>query len=251
MSITITPIPGLPHIRPKDDLGALLLEAIGRVPLALEAGDILVVCQKVVSKAEGRIVDLKAVKPSPFARSIAAQMTSKDPRAVEVILRQTKRVVKMDRGHLIVETGAGWICANAGVDESNNAGPDTVILLPEDPDASAERIRCHIRTASGIDVPVVISDTFGRPWREGLLDVALGVAGMDPFLDERGELDLNGRELRHTVMAAADALAAAAGLVMRKGAAIAAAHVRGYRPVPAEGAGGRRLLRSRELDLFR
>jgi coenzyme F420-0:L-glutamate ligase/coenzyme F420-1:gamma-L-glutamate ligase len=250
MSITITPIPGVPLIKPNDNLPALLLEAIRRLPLALEAGDILVVCQKVVSKAEGRIVDLKNVEASDFAKTIAAKTTDKDPRAVEVILRQADRIVRMDRGHLIVETGPGWVCANAGVDESNNMGPDTVILLPVDPDASAERIRKHVREGTGVDVPVIISDTFGRAWREGLLDVALGVAGMDPFLDERGQHDLNGRELHHTVMAAADALAAAAGLVMRKDAAIAAAHVRGYQPTPGD-SGGRRLVRSREFDLFR
>lgn len=250
MSITVTPITGVPRISPGDDLATLLLDAIRQLPLSLAAGDILVVCQKVVSKAEGRIVDLNGIEPSAFAQTIAATTADKDPRAIEVILRQASRIVKMDRGHLIVETGPGWVCANAGVDESNSMGPDTVILLPLDPDASAERIRRHLRGGVGIDVPVIISDTFGRPWREGLLDVALGVAGMDPFLDERGQRDLNGRELHHTVMAAADALAAVAGLVMRKGAAIAAAHVRGYEPAPGEG-NGKRLLRSREFDLFR
>jgi coenzyme F420-0:L-glutamate ligase/coenzyme F420-1:gamma-L-glutamate ligase len=240
----------LPLIQPGDDLAALLLSAIRSTSIDLVAGDIVVVCQKVVSKAEGRIADLNGIEPSDLARKIAARTTDKDPRAVEVILRETGRIIKMDRGHLIVETGPGWVCANAGVDESNNMGPDTVILLPLDPDASAQGIRRHIREAAGVDVAVIVSDTFGRPFREGLLDVALGVAGMDPFLDERGQTDLNGRELHHTVMAAADALAAAAGLVMRKGAAIAAAHVRGYEIIPAEG-DGKRLIRSRELDLFR
>jgi coenzyme F420-0:L-glutamate ligase/coenzyme F420-1:gamma-L-glutamate ligase len=156
----------------------------------------------------------------------------------------------MERGHLIVETGPGWVCANAGVDESNNSGADTVILLPLDPDASAQAIRTRIRDALAVDVAVIVSDTFGRPFREGLLDVALGVAGMDPFLDERGQQDLNGRELHHTVLAAADALAGAAGLVMRKGAAVAGACIRGFEVTPGEG-DGRRLLRARELDLFR
>lgn len=250
MSITITAIPGLPHIKPGDDLPALLVSAIHATPIRLDAGDILVVCQKVVSKAEGRIADLTGIEPSDLAKKIAAATTDKDPRAVEVILRETGRIVKMDRGHLIVETGPGWVCANAGVDESNSLGPNTVILLPLDPDASAERIRGHLRQSTGVDVPVIVSDTFGRPWREGLLDVALGLAGMDPFLDERGQTDLNGRELHHTVMAAADALAAVAGLAMRKGAGVAAVHVRGYEFTPGDG-NGKRLIRSREFDLFR
>jgi coenzyme F420-0:L-glutamate ligase/coenzyme F420-1:gamma-L-glutamate ligase len=250
VSITITPIPGLPRIKPGDDLPALLLRAMEATPVTLAAGDVVVVCQKVVSKAEGRVAQLDGIEPSALAKTIAASTTDKDPRAVEVILRETGRIIKMERGHLIVETGPGWVCANAGVDESNNMGPNTVILLPLDPDSSAQRIRHHFREATGVDVAVIVSDTFGRPWREGLLDVALGVAGMDPFLDERGKTDLNGRELHHTVMAAADALAAAAGLVMRKGAAIAAAHVHGYEITPGEG-DGKRLIRSREFDLFR
>lgn len=250
MSLTITPIEGLPLVKPGDDLPSLILEAVHQVPQGLATGDILVICQKVVSKAEGRIADLNQVEPSEFAKAIAATTTGKDPRAIEVILGETNRIVKMERGHLIVETGPGWVCANAGVDESNNSGADTVILLPLDPDASAQAIHRRIREELALDVPVIISDTFGRPFREGLLDVALGVAGMDPFLDERGRQDLNGRELLHTVIAAADALAAAAGLLMRKGGGIAAVCIRGFEFTPGEG-GGRRLLRARELDLFR
>lgn len=250
MSITITGIDGLPRVKPGDALPALLVAAARQAPLELQNGDVLVVCQKVVSKAEGRIADLTKVQASEFAKAIAATTTGKDPRAIEVILRETNRIVKMERGHLIVETGPGWVCANAGVDESNNLGPDTVVLLPLDPDASAEAIRRHVKEVAGAEVAVIVSDTFGRPWREGLLDVALGVAGMDPFLDERGRHDLNGRELHHTVLAAADALAAAAGMVMRKGAGVAAACIRGYEFTPGPGS-GRRLVRARELDLFR
>jgi coenzyme F420-0:L-glutamate ligase/coenzyme F420-1:gamma-L-glutamate ligase len=250
MTLTVKPIEGLPLIKPGDDLPALIVDTIQRARLDLVNGDILVICQKVVSKAEGRIVNLTEVEPSEFAKAIAATTSDKDPRAVEVILRETNRIVKMDRGHLIVETGPGWVCANAGVDESNNLGPDTVILLPRDPDASAAAIRRRVEEALAVNVAVIVSDTFGRPFREGLLDVALGVAGMDPFLDERGRHDLNGRELHHTILAAADAIAGAAGLVMRKGAGIAGACVRGFEFTPADG-DGRRLVRSREFDLFR
>ncbi len=250
MPLTITPISGIPAVQPGDDLAALLLAALERAAFTLTYGDILVLCQKIVSKAEGRVVRLSTVTASPFAERLAAQTTDKDPRIVEVILRQTTRIVKMDRGHLIVETGPGWVCANAGVDESNSLGPDTVILLPEDADASARLLRGAIRERSGIDVAVLVTDTFGRPWREGLVDFALGLAGMDAFLDLRGQHDLTGRELHHTVMAQADALAAAAGLVMRKGDGIPAALIRGYDFSPAEGH-AKALIRAREFDLFR
>lgn len=241
---------GVPRITPGSDLAALLLAAIGAGGEPLANGDILVVCQKVVSKAEGRIVRYTDVKPSPLAVTIAAQGEGKDPRIVEVVLRETKRIVKMDRGHLIVEAGPGWVCANAGVDESNGLSPDSVILLPEDPDASARRLRDGLRQATGTSVAVLITDTFGRAWREGLLDVALGAAGIEPLLDLRGQQDLNGRDLHHTVVAQADALAAAAGLLMRKGDGIPAVIVRGYRFSPSD-AGAAPLVRAKENDLFR
>lgn len=250
MSIVINPVPGIPVVRPGDDLATLLLAALERAQLAPLDGDILVVCQKVVSKAEGRIARITDVTPSPFAEQIAAQTTDKDPRIVEIILRETTRIVKMNRGHLIVETGPGWVCANAGVDESNSLDNDTVILLPADPDASAQRLRAAILAQTGAAVAVLITDTWGRPWRDGLVDFAIGVAGMEAMLDLRGETDMTGRELHHTVMAQADALAAAAGLAMRKGAGIPAVHVRGYQFTPAAGSGAP-LIRPRELDLFR
>jgi coenzyme F420-0:L-glutamate ligase/coenzyme F420-1:gamma-L-glutamate ligase len=250
MSITFTAIRGVPGVQPGDDLAALLLSALAHASLQLTTGDILVVCQKVVSKAEGRVARLSQVIASPFAQQIAAQTTDKDPRIVEVILRETHRIIKMDRGHLIVETGPGWVCANAGVDESNSLGDDVVILLPKDPDASARRLRTNIQERTSAEVAVLITDTFGRPWREGLVDFALGLAGMEPCLDLRGERDLSGRELHHTVMAQADALAAAAGLVMRKGDGIPAVLVRGYAFTPAEGE-AKSLIRAREFDLFR
>ncbi len=250
MSITLTPIIRMPNVQPGEDLAALLLSALQHSALHVVTGDVVVVCQKVVSKAEGRVVHLDEITASPFARPLAAQTTDKDPRVIEVILRETSRIVKMDRGHLIVETGPGWVCANAGVDESNSLGPDIVVLLPEDPDASARRLRAAFHKHTGAEVAVLITDTFGRPWREGLVDFTLGLAGMDGLLDLRGQHDLTGRELHHTVMAQADALAAAAGLVMRKGDGIPAVLGRGYEFTPADGS-AKSLLRSREFDLFR
>ncbi|MFI5364467.1 MAG: coenzyme F420-0:L-glutamate ligase [Candidatus Binatia bacterium] len=250
MTISITPITGIPSVQPGDDLAALLSSAFDRNALRLTTDDVVVVCQKVVSKAEGRIARLSEVTASPFARQLAAQTAGKDPRIIEVILRETNRIVRMDRGHLIVETGPGWVCANAGVDESNSLGPDIVILLPTDPDASAARLRAALRERTGATVAVLITDTFGRPWREGLVDFALGLAGMEAQLDLRGQHDLSGRELHHTVMAQADALAAAAGLAMRKGDGIPAVLVRGYQFASVDG-NAKSLIRAREFDLFR
>jgi coenzyme F420-0:L-glutamate ligase/coenzyme F420-1:gamma-L-glutamate ligase len=250
MSVTITPITGIPPINPGDDLTGLLLTALEQMPLPLADDDIVVVCQKVVSKAEGRVARLAEVVPSAFARHLAAQTTDKDPRIVEVILRETRRIVRMDRGHLVVETGPGWVCANAGIDESNSLAPDTVILLPADPDASARALRDTVRARAGVTVAVLITDTWGRAWRDGLVDFAIGIAGMEAMLDLRGQTDMTGRELHHTVMAQADALAAAAGLVMKKGDGIPAVLVRGYPFVRGEG-NATKLIRAKELDLFR
>jgi coenzyme F420-0:L-glutamate ligase/coenzyme F420-1:gamma-L-glutamate ligase len=247
---SVHPVSGVPMIRPGDDLGTALADAIAKARLGPLDGDILVVCQKIVSKAEGRVVDLKTVTASPFAKQLAAMTTDKDPRVIEVILGETNRIVKMDRGHLIVETGPGYVCANAGVDESNSLDDDTVILLPRDADASARGLVEALRARAQREVAVIVTDTFGRPWRDGLVDFALGVAGMEPLLDLRGERDLTGRELHHTVNAQADALAAAAGLVMRKGAGIPAAIIRGYEYQRGDG-GGAKLIRPREFDLFR
>jgi coenzyme F420-0:L-glutamate ligase/coenzyme F420-1:gamma-L-glutamate ligase len=247
--VTILPIPGLPSIRPGDDLPQLLSRAIGEAGVTLAAGDVVAVCQKVVSKAEGAVVDLSEVVPSPFAERIA-ERTGKDPRIVEVVLRQSTRIVRMDRGHLICETGPGWVCANAGVDASNSCGPDTVVLLPRDADLSADVLRAALMRAHGVPVGVIVTDTFGRPWREGLTEVALGVAGIEPFLDFRGRRDLDGRELLHTTLAIADDIACAAGLVMLKDSGVAAAVVRGA-PVVVGPGGGRRFVRPPEFDLFR
>lgn len=247
--IAVLPIPDLPMIRPGDDLGVLLGDAIEKARVGMKPGDLVAVCQKVVSKAEGRVVELARIVPSPFAIRLGVE-TGKDPRLVEVILRETTRIVRTAGGHLICETGPGWVCANAGVDESNAVAPGMVTLLPEDADASAERLRAALAAASGVTVGVVVSDTFGRPWRDGQVDVALGVAGVGALLDWRGRSDLSGRDLQHTVLAVGDQLAAAAGLLMEKDSGIAAVLVRGF-DWRATGGRGRDLIRPRASDLFR
>jgi coenzyme F420-0:L-glutamate ligase/coenzyme F420-1:gamma-L-glutamate ligase len=250
--IAVLPIPGLPMVQPGDDLGTLLGDAIEAAKVGVKPGDVVAVCQKVVSKAEGAIVNLDDVVASPFAQHLAAQTEGgKDPRSFEVVLREAKRIVRMDRGHVIVETRHGWVCANAGVDESNALGPGILTLLPADADASAERLRAALAKRFGVELAVVVTDTFGRPWREGLVEVALGCAGMDPLLDLRGREDLGGRTLHHTVVALADEVAAASGLVMEKDSAVAAALVRGVRYTPGSAGAAARLVRRPEFDLFR
>ena len=248
--ISLIPIPGIPQVQPGDDLTTLLLEAIDRANVGIENGDVIVICQKVVSKAEGAVIDLKTVEPSPFSQQIAT-VWEKDPRMMEVVLRESSRIVRMKNGVVITETKHGWVCANSGVDASNSYGDDIVIVLPKDPDASARQIRKTIHARRNATVAIIITDTFGRPWRDGLVEFALGVAGLDPLLDLRGQSDLQGRELHHTIVAVADELAAAAGLLMEKGAAIPAVLVRGYRFVPTEEADSKPLIRPAEADLFR
>jgi len=248
-SITLTAIEGVPIVRAGDDLAALIAKGLDKTGLTLKSGDIVIVCQKVVSKAEGRMVELKSIEPSAFAKQYAARW-EKDPRAVELVLRQTNRIVRNDHGVLIVETGAGFVCANAGVDESNTLGDDLALLLPEDADASARRIRDGLKRLCGADAAVVVTDTFGRPWRDGLTDICIGVAGINPMLDLRGTNDLGGRELHHTVVALADQLSAAGGLLMEKASGVPAVHLRGYKFQPFEGS-ARILIRPAEADLFR
>src|SRR6202140_2814751 len=233
-TISLTAVEGIPMVKAGDDLAALITKGLADTGFKLEAGDILVVCQKVVSKSEGRVVNFKDFEPSEFAKAYAKRW-EKDPRAIEIVLRQTSRIVRNDRGVLIVETGPGWVCANAGIDESNSLEDDRAILLPEDPDASAARLRNDLKRRTGAEIAVIITDTFGRPWRDGLTEVCLGIAGMDPMLDLRGTTDLGGRELHHTVIAIADELAAAAGLLMPKAGATPAVLIRGYQYKAAEG----------------
>jgi coenzyme F420-0:L-glutamate ligase/coenzyme F420-1:gamma-L-glutamate ligase len=248
-SLSLTAIEGIPMIKRGDDLAAVIVDALTTMGLQLHDGDILTVCQKIVSKAEGRLVSLKDIEPSPLATQFAARW-DKDPREVELVLRQTSRIVRMDNAVLIVETGPGWVCANAGIDQSNSLGDDLAILLPEDADASAVRIRSDLKRLSGADVGVLITDTFGRPWRDGLTEVCIGIAGMEPLMDMRGTTDLGGRELHHTVIAVADELAAAAGLLMPKAGAVPAVLIRGYQFKPAE-ASAKALIRPAASDLFR
>jgi coenzyme F420-0:L-glutamate ligase / coenzyme F420-1:gamma-L-glutamate ligase len=245
--VELIPLPGMPQVAPGDDLGKLILEAARAAGVVLADG-VLVVAQKIVSKAEGRLVRLADVTPSDEARRIAAA-DGKDPRHIEVVLRETAKVVR--RGHrvLICETRHGFVCANAGVDLSNAPGADVAVLLPVDPDASARRLREALLAGGAGPLAVIISDTFGRPWREGLVDVALGCAGIAPLEDRRGTNDWVGRPLEVTTLATADQIAAAAGLMMTKDAGLPVVFVRGVPPV---GDGSvKALLRDPKTDLFR
>ena len=242
--IELIAVEGLPEIRVGDDLGDLIN---ARAPLA--AGDVLVVAQKVVSKSEGRLVDLDTVTAGPEAVEIAARLiAAPDPRAVQVVLDESVRIVRSERV-LITETRHGFICANGGVDHSNVGGRNILSLLPEDPDASAGRLRRRLQELTGVAVGVIVSDTFGRPWRIGIVNVALGLAGLPATIDLRGTVDDAGQSLQATVLAIADDIAAAAGIVMGKTSRVPAVIVRGLQ---LEGAGaGRDLIRPVAEDLFR
>jgi len=230
------------------DLGGSIAAAVGESAIAIDDGDVFVVAQKFVSKAEGAVVPLADVAPSPLARDWAARY-GKDPAVVEVVLRESSRIVRMDRGIIIAETRHGFICANAGVDASN-APLGFVTLLPRDPDASASCLRRTLAARLGRDVGVIITDTFGRPWREGAVDVAIGVAGLRPLLDYRGSADQFGRKLQTTVIAVADEIAGAAELVMRKAARTPVTVVRGVRDWIGDGTAAM-LVRPASTDLFR
>ena len=247
--VRILSVPGIPIIVPGDDLAGLIQQAAENVSLAVQDGDIVVVTQKIVSKAEGCLVSLADVTPSALAEQFARQW-DKDPRQVEVVLQGSRRIVKMDRGVIIAETHHGFICANAGVDRSNMEGDDVVAVLPPDPDASARAIRDRLREQMGVDVAVIISDTFGRPWREGLVNVAIGLAGMQANVDYTGQYDAQGYELKVTALSVADELAAAAELVMNKLDNVPVAVIRGY-DYPRGDGDLSQLIRDPERDLFR
>ncbi len=237
-------VEGLPEVKPGDDLGVLISSRS-----ELKTGDILVVAQKVVSKSEGRLISLRTVKASEDAVRIASDLIAgPDPRMVQVVLDESVRVLRSHRV-LITETRHGFVCANSGVDHSNIPGDDVLTLLPEDPDASADRLRSSLRELAGVEVGVIVSDTFGRPWRLGIVNVALGIAGLPALVDLRGSVDDAGKPLHATVLAAADDIAAAAGLVMGKTARTPAVIVRGLQ---MQGRGrGRDLVRPAAEDLFR
>jgi len=244
--IELIPVERFPEVRPGDDLDGLIA---GAIEDTLRFGDVLVVTHKIMSKAEGRLVDLRTVEPSALAKGYAARW-GKDPRQIEVVFRESRRVVRMDRGVVISETHHGFVCANAGVDASNVPGEDTVCLLPVDPDASAAKLREALAGRLGVEVPVVVSDSFGRAWRFGITDIAIGVAGMDPLADYRGRNDPHGYPMEASVLAVADEIAAAAELVMGKTDGVPLAIVRGYAYEKGRGT-GQDLLMPPERDMFR
>jgi coenzyme F420-0:L-glutamate ligase/coenzyme F420-1:gamma-L-glutamate ligase len=241
-------IPGLPEIRKGEDLAERIAAAAREAGLRFEGGDVLVVAQKTVSKAEGCVVSLATIKPSAKAQALAAQLM-KDPRAIEVVLQESRRILRSERV-LITETHHGFVCANAGVDHSNVPGDDMVTLLPRDPDRSAELLAAALRRKTGKRLAVIISDTFGRPWRLGLTNVAIGAFGLPVLVDLRGARDREGKPLTATILAVADELAAAAGLLMGKSEGTPAAIIRGHRFKPTSEKAAS-IIRPADEDLFR
>jgi coenzyme F420-0:L-glutamate ligase/coenzyme F420-1:gamma-L-glutamate ligase len=248
VAVSIIGIDGIPEIEAGDDLAKFIAAAAASQGETLQDHDVLVVTQKAVSKAEGRYVILEDIEPSALAIELATNW-EKDPRHVEVVLRESKRIVRMDHGVIITETRHGLVCANAGVDASNVPG-ERLMLLPVDPDASAQRIREGIKRETGADVAVIVSDTFGRPWRTGYTEVAIGVAGMMPIIDYVGMIDTHGRELKATWICIADELASAAELVTGKINRVPVALIRGY-PIPRGEGSAKEMVRMAETDMFR
>jgi coenzyme F420-0:L-glutamate ligase/coenzyme F420-1:gamma-L-glutamate ligase len=249
--LTLTPLPAIPLIRPGDDLADIIISAAAEARIALQDGDIVVVAQKVISKAQGRFVHLGEVTPSPAALELAAR-SGKDPRLAELILRESREVLRVRPGSVVVEHRLGFVCANAGIDHSNVSGEgDWVLLLPEDPDASALRLRARLEAATGTTIGVLIIDSHGRAWRLGTVGVAIGISGMPGLLDLRGRPDLFDFRLQVTEVGAADELAAAASLVMGQAdEGTPVVHVRGFPYALRESSLGE-LLRPRDQDMFR
>ncbi len=248
--LNILSVQGIPDIKKGDDIGKLIVDKVESQGDEFQRGDIAVISQKIVSKAEGRTLKLSKITPSEFARTIANE-TGKDPRQVEVVLRESNKIIRMRGGHLITETTHGFICANSGVDQSNvGKMRDSVTLLPRDSDASAGRIRKTIHHITGVDAPVIITDTFGRAWRIGQVNFAIGISGMKPIQDYRGTKDMYRRTLQVTEIAVADELASAAELVMNKSDKVPVAIIRGYTAPKGRGR-IKDLLRPEEFDLFR
>jgi coenzyme F420-0:L-glutamate ligase/coenzyme F420-1:gamma-L-glutamate ligase len=255
MTLTFTPLPRIPIISDGDNIAEKLLVSLQSVRISLEDGDILVITQKIVSKAEGRLVNIGVITPSKKAIDLANR-SGKDPRLVELILRESNEILRIRQGTIIVEHRLGFVCANAGIDHSNVQGKDGnpedwVLLLPENPDHSALEIRRKIKVASGNRIGVMIIDSHGRAWRLGTIGTAIGISGIPGIVDERGWQDLFGYRLKITFVAAADELAAAASLVMGEAAeGIPAVHVRGF-PYPLRESSIKELIRPKETDLFR
>jgi coenzyme F420-0:L-glutamate ligase / coenzyme F420-1:gamma-L-glutamate ligase len=251
--IKLIPIKGIPEIKAGDDLSSIVFDSINKQDQEIHDKDIFVIAQKIVSKSEGRIVDLNTVKPSSFAKKLGEELI-KDPKIVEVILSETKRIIKMQRktdtGVLVVENKDGLVLANAGVDASNVSGGDCVSLLPEDSDSSAKTVVEGIKDMSGRDISVIITDTVGRPWREGLTEIAIGCWGISPLKDYRHQKDKEGYELTATLIAIADEIACAAGLLMGKNDSVPVVIVRGYE-YELDYSGSKKLIRDPQFDLFR
>lgn len=252
--ITALPLEGLPEVAPGTDLGELISQGLASQPApeTLRGGDVIVIAHKIVSKSEGRVRRLAEVTPTPRAIELAAA-GERDPRVVQVVLDETREIVRSAPGVIVCETHHGFVCANAGVDQSNVPGDETALMLPLDPDGSARRIRARIRQLTGVEPGIVIADSFGRAWRTGQSDVAIGLAGVTPIDDWRGRTDANGREMRATMIAVADLLAGTADLARRKDAAAPVVLVRGAQEyvTEANGPGIAPLLRERARDLFR
>ncbi|HEY7202830.1 MAG TPA: coenzyme F420-0:L-glutamate ligase [Methylomirabilota bacterium] len=248
MRYEVIGVEGLPEILPGQDLAPMIVEAARRQRTPIEGRDLLVISQKIVSKTEGRIVRLSEVTVSPSAQAVAEEI-GRDPRLVAVILGESRRIVRKDKGVLIVETHHGWVCANAGVDQSN-VDADTACLLPEDSDRSARALRERLRSLTGHDLAIIVADTFGRPWREGLVNVAIGLAGFEPIVSYLGQADPAGHVLQATILALADELASAAEPVMGKLDRVPVAIVRGLGWPRGEGS-SRALMRDPARDLFR
>jgi coenzyme F420-0:L-glutamate ligase/coenzyme F420-1:gamma-L-glutamate ligase len=249
--IQLIPIPHIPEIQPNDNLSRILLLAAKKSKFTFHQNDILVLAQKIISKSENRLINLATITPSQQATAIATK-SNKDSRLIEIILRESRRIVR-EHPVLIVETHHGFVCANAGVDQSNIPGTDIVSLLPKNPDASAKKIARSLRTLTHKNIAVIISDTFGRPWRLGLTNVAIGAHGIPSLIDLRGHHDAHNKPLHATIIAAADELAAAAGLLMQKSSATPAVIIRGYNYNPAisRSVPAAKIIRPATEDLFR
>ena len=248
-SINIIGIEGMPDICPGDDLTNLIIDACNKEGISIENGDILVVTQKIISKSESCLVDLTTIAPSDLAVKWAKEW-DRDPRVIELVFQKSKRISKMENGVLLTETDHGFYCINAGIDLSNVSGKDMAAFLPVDSDKSADIIRNHINNALGVNIAVVITDTWGRPWRVGVINVAIGISGMSALQDYRGMTDPNGMDLKASVIAIVDEIASASELVMNKLDNIPVALIKGYSFISQEGS-IKELIRPRDQDLFR